>query len=198
MVAIACIVVAIGARHMEHAGTTESSKSVGGSSGSNQLSTGGRSTEMISDRGPDANRKVLIKCLGENLLPTAQTWRFGWPGPPVAAPGTGNRHADLFCYFIPGQALVANLKDLLRGGTMCRRTATTHADPGTAQMIADRGLRDAQLGSDLAQSPALGVKVGCTLNVHVVTVVNPGRIMSRPHRSGRHLIVTFANSQQIA
>jgi hypothetical protein len=37
-------------------------------------------------------------------------------------------------------------------------------------MIADRGLRDAQLGSDLAQGPALGVQIGCTLNIHCVTV----------------------------
>jgi hypothetical protein len=49
MVAIACIVVAIGARHMEHAGTTDSSKTMGGPSCGSQLSTGGRSAEMISD-----------------------------------------------------------------------------------------------------------------------------------------------------
>jgi len=29
---------------------------------------------------------------------------------------------------------------------------------------------DAQLGTNLTQGPALGVQVGCTLNVHCVTV----------------------------
>jgi hypothetical protein len=31
---------------------------------------------------------------------------------------------------------------------------------------------NAQLGTDLAQGPPLGVQVGCTLNVHRVTVTN--------------------------
>ena len=42
MVAIACIVVAIGARHMEHAGPTEGGETVGRSSCGSQLSPGGR------------------------------------------------------------------------------------------------------------------------------------------------------------
>jgi hypothetical protein len=36
--------------------------------------------------------------------------------------------------------------------------------------MAHRGRRDAQLGTDLAQGPILGVQVGCTLNVHGATV----------------------------
>jgi hypothetical protein len=71
MVAISSIVVAIGARHMEHAGTTDGGETVGGSSCSSQLGTGGRSTEMISDGCADANRKVVVKGVGEHLLPTA-------------------------------------------------------------------------------------------------------------------------------
>ena len=122
IVAVACIGVSIGARHMQHAGTTESGETVGGSSGSSQLSPGGGSTEMISDGCTDANRKVLVKRVGEHLLPTAQAWGLWRPGPPVAAPGTGNRHIDLFCHLIPGQALVTQLQDLLRGGGMSGRT----------------------------------------------------------------------------
>jgi hypothetical protein len=76
MVAIACIVVAVGARHMKHAGTTQAGETVGGSSGSGQLSPGRGSTEMISDGCMDADRKVLVKCVGENLLPTAQARRL--------------------------------------------------------------------------------------------------------------------------
>ena len=49
IVAVACIVICIGARHMQHAGTTEGGETVGGSSGGGELSPGGRSTEMISD-----------------------------------------------------------------------------------------------------------------------------------------------------
>lgn len=37
---------------------------------------------MISDRGSDANCKVLVKCVDENLLPTAQAGGLWWPGPP--------------------------------------------------------------------------------------------------------------------
>ena len=143
---------------------------MGGSSGSSELSPGGGSTEMISNGRSDANRKVLIKGVGENLLPTAQAWGLWRPGPPVAAPGTGNRHIDLLGHLSPGQALVTQLQDLLCGGGMSRSTAATHGDAGTAKLIAHRGRRDAQLGTDLAQGPALGVQVGCTLNVHRATV----------------------------
>ena len=153
IVAITCIGVRIGARHMEHAGTTEGGETVGGSSCSSQLSPGGRSAEMISDGRSDANRKVLIKCVGENLLPTAQAWGLWRPGPPVAAPGTGNRHIDLLCYLWPGQALITKLKDLLCGGGMSGRTAATHSDAGAAKLMAHGGPGNAQLGTDLAQGP---------------------------------------------
>ena len=52
-------------------------------------------TSKTSDRCGNANGKVLVKCVGENLLPTARPlghWRLG---PPVAAPGTGTRHTDM-------------------------------------------------------------------------------------------------------
>jgi hypothetical protein len=76
-----------------------------GSSGSIQLRPRGGPSEMISDGCTDTNRKVLVEGVGENLLPTAQTWGFGRPCLPVAAPCTGNRHIDLFCDLRPGQAL---------------------------------------------------------------------------------------------
>ena len=88
IVAIACIGVRLGARHVKHAGTTEGGETVGGSSGSGELSSGGRSTEMISDGCADANRKVLVERVGENLLPTAQAWGLWRPRPS----GSGSRH----------------------------------------------------------------------------------------------------------
>jgi hypothetical protein len=36
-----------------------------------------------------------------------------------------------------------------------REDLATHGDPSTTELITDRGLGEAQLGSDLAQSPAL-------------------------------------------
>jgi hypothetical protein len=71
IVAIACIGVGIGARHMKHAGATEGGEAVGGSSGSSQLRPGGGSAEMISDGCSDTDSKVLVKGVGQNLLPTA-------------------------------------------------------------------------------------------------------------------------------
>jgi hypothetical protein len=44
---------------------------MGRSSSSSELSPRGGSTEMISNGRPYANRKVLIKGVGEHLLPTA-------------------------------------------------------------------------------------------------------------------------------
>ena len=76
MVAVACIGVRIGARHVEHAGPTEGDETVGGSSGSGEFGPGGGSTEMISDRCTDPDRKVLVKCVGKDLLPTAQARRL--------------------------------------------------------------------------------------------------------------------------
>jgi hypothetical protein len=123
IVAIACIVVRIGTRHVKHASTVEGGEAVSGSSGSSELGPGGTSAEMISDRCSDANGKVPVKGVGEHLLPSAQSGRLWRPGPAVAAPGTGNRHIDLFCHRIPGQASVTKLQDLLCGGRVSGRTA---------------------------------------------------------------------------
>jgi hypothetical protein len=71
IVAITDIGISVGARHMKHVGTTESGKTVGSSPGSRQLSTRGLSSEMISDRRSDADRKMLVKSVGEYLLPSA-------------------------------------------------------------------------------------------------------------------------------
>jgi hypothetical protein len=71
--AVACIGVRIRTRQVKHASPTESSETVGGSSGSCELSTGWGSTEMIGDSRPDADPKMLIKRVGQYLLPTAQT-----------------------------------------------------------------------------------------------------------------------------
>jgi hypothetical protein len=145
-------------------------ETVGRSSGGNQLSPRRRSAEMISDGCTNANGEVLVKCVGEHLLPTAQAWGPWRPGSPVPAPGTGNRHIDLLCYLWPGHALLPELKDLLCGRRICGSTAPTHGDASTAKLMAHRGRRDAQLRTDLPQCPALGVQVGCTLNVHGATV----------------------------
>ena len=48
---------------------------------------------------------------------------------------------------------------------MCGRTERRMVTPARRELIADRGLREAQLGSDLAQGPALGVQVGRTLKI---------------------------------
>jgi len=114
---------------VQYAGTTEGGETVGGSSGGGEFGSGGRSTKMISDRCPYANGKVLIKSIGENLLPTAQAWRRWWPRPLVAAPCTGNSHTDLFGDLAPGLALITELEDLWGGGGM-RGGATTYSDSG--------------------------------------------------------------------
>jgi hypothetical protein len=44
---------------------------VGGSSRSCELGSGWGSSEMIGDGGSDADRKVLLERVGENLLPSA-------------------------------------------------------------------------------------------------------------------------------
>jgi hypothetical protein len=64
---------------------------------------------------------------------STELWR---PGFPVAAPGTGNSHIDLFCYLIPGQALITELQDPLCGSGMSRRAAATHSDPSPTELIA--------------------------------------------------------------
>jgi hypothetical protein len=143
---------------------------------------------MISDGCTDTNRKVLIEGVGEHLLPTDQTLGLCWLGPTVTAPGTRNGHIDLFCQLTPGRASVTQLHDLL---CRCRvrRSAATHGDPGTTQLIADRGRREAQLCSDLAQGPALGVQIGRTVNVHGATVMGArhagdAHAMSAAQRTG--------------
>ena len=166
MVPIAGMIIRVGARHVKHTDPTLRGQTVSGSSCGSELSPSGGSTEMISDSRPDANRKVLIKGVREHLLPTAQAWRLWRAGPAVPAPGTGNRHIDLFCYLWPGQALVTKLHDLLRRGSLSRRTAATHGHAGTLELLADRAPLNTKLGSNLAQGPTLGVQVGRTLNVH--------------------------------
>ena len=65
-----------------------------------------------------------------------------------------------------GVTVIRFAKDLLRRSWMSGSTAPTHGDAGTTKLMAHCRRRDAQLGTDLAQGPALGVQVGCTLNVH--------------------------------
>jgi len=86
-------------------------------------------------------------------------------GPPVAAPCAGDRHVGPLGHLTPGEALITKLNDLIGGGGMSGRACLTHCDSSPMQLITDRGLRDAHLGTDLAQSPTLGVQVGRTLNV---------------------------------
>jgi hypothetical protein len=49
---------------------------------------------------------------------------------------------------------------------MSRRAAASHGHAGAIELMADGSPGNAQLRTDLAQSPTLGVQVGCTLNVH--------------------------------
>jgi hypothetical protein len=129
--AVACIGIPIGAWHMQYAGPTGGGETVCGSSSSVQLSPGRGSTEMINDRRPDTNRKILVKGVGENLLPPAQALWLWWPGPAVAAPDTGNSHIDLVCYLTPSQALVTQLGYLINRSGMSLRAATSHGDAGS-------------------------------------------------------------------
>jgi hypothetical protein len=46
------------------------------------------------------------------------------------------------------------------------RTGAIQSEAGTAKSIAHGCPGNAQLGTDLAQGPTLGVQLGCTLNVH--------------------------------
>ena len=131
-----------------------------------EFGSGGGSTKMISDGSSDANRKVFVEGVEENLLPTAQARTLWRPGPPRATPGTGNSHIDLPCHLSPGPALVAQLPDLLGGGGMSGEPPRTHGDAGLLKLLADRAPMNAQLGTDLAQGSTLGVQVGCTLNIH--------------------------------
>jgi hypothetical protein len=55
-------------------------------------------------------------------------------------------------------------------GSLSCADGATHGDTGPLELLADRAPMNAQLGTDLAQGPALGVQVGCTLNIHGGTV----------------------------
>ena len=99
-------------------------------SGGGEFSSAGGSTKMISDSCLYANGKVLIKRVGENLLPTAQAralWRLS---PAIAAPGTETVMSICFGNLVPGETVVAKFQDLLGGGLAGRRTAATHDDAG--------------------------------------------------------------------
>jgi hypothetical protein len=106
-----------------------------------ELSSSGRSAEVISDRCTDTNGKVLIKM--HRKEPAANDPAVGAlvAEPFETAPGTRNRHIVLFGHLIPGEALVAQLQDLMCGGGMCGRTWATHGDAGTTELIA-RSLMD--------------------------------------------------------
>jgi hypothetical protein len=95
---------------------------------------------------------------------SAQARRLWLPGLPVTAPCTGNRHIDLFLHLTPGQTLITQLHDLISGGAMCGRTGRRHDDAGALRLLADRARMNAQLGTDLAKGPALGVQLGRMLN----------------------------------
>jgi hypothetical protein len=192
IVAIARIIVSICARNVQHACKAQLGEAVRGSNTHpccGELRPGGCSTEMINHCRSNANRKVLVKGVGEHLLPTAQVLWLWWPVPALTAPGTGNRHIDLFCYLIPGQTLITEVQDLLGGGGMSGRRARTHGDAYLLELLADRAPMNAQLVTDLAQRPTPGVQVGCTLNVHSATVT-----IKRWHRGP--LLSSFAQPPQ--
>ena len=81
---------------------------------------------MISDGRSDADRKMLIKCIGQHLPPAAQAWRLRRPSPLIAAPDTRNGHADLLSYLIPDQSLITELHDLMGGSGMSGSAMTHH------------------------------------------------------------------------
>ena len=141
-----------------------------------QLSSRGCTAEMIDDGCSNTNRKVLVKRLCEDLLPSAQARRLWWPGGSVATPCPGNCHVDPLCYFRPGQTLVTKVEDLLRGGWVSRYADRTHGDTGATKMIVDHVRSNAQLRADLAQGPALGIQLCCTLNVHRTTCKCSGHL----------------------
>ena len=62
---------------------------------------------------------------------------------------------------------------------MSGSTARTHSDAGTLELLADRAPMNAQLSTNLAQRLALGVQVGCTLNVHRATVAAHAKAVAR-------------------
>jgi hypothetical protein len=69
---------------------------------------------------------------------------------------------------------------------MSGSTPATHGDARTLQLLPNRAPMNPQLGTDLAQGPTLGVQVGCTLNVHSITVtVSAGSASADWHPSPR-------------
>jgi hypothetical protein len=66
--------------------------------------------------------------------------------------------------------MITQLQDLLRRRRTDRRSTATHGDAGPLELLADRAPMNAQLWTDLAQGPILGVQVGCTPNIHRATV----------------------------
>jgi hypothetical protein len=134
---IAGLVIGIGAWQVQHAGTTLRGQTVGGSSCSGQFGPGRAPAEMISDGCAYANGEVLIKGVGEHLLPTAQSCAVWWLSLTVAAPGTRASHAYVFCDLRPGQASVTQLQDLIGGGGMSG-SAARQGETGTLELLADR------------------------------------------------------------
>ena len=55
---------------------------------------------------------------------------------------------------------------------MSGRTAAPHGDASPLELLADRAPMNAQLGTDLAEGPTLGVQVGRMLNVHRAAVTS--------------------------
>jgi len=79
---------------------------VGGLSSGGDLSTGWGSTKMISNSCSYANRKILIKTVGQYLLPTGPSATASAAVPLGSGSCTGSRHVDPFGHLIPGQPLV--------------------------------------------------------------------------------------------
>jgi hypothetical protein len=133
---------------------------VGGSSGSSQLGPGGGPTEMISYGRSDANGKVLVECVGENLLPTAQARR-----PFVAGlSGSDSMHQSESYLPVLRPRSSSGLGHEVPGSVVWRwdgpevRRDAWKRQPGEADGPPWSG--NAQLGTDLAQTPTLGVQVG--------------------------------------
>ena len=131
---------------------------------------------MINDSCSNTDRKVLVKRLDENLLPSAQARRLWWPGLLVATPCPGNSHVDPFRHLSLGQTLVTQVEDLLGGGWVRRCADGTHGDTGATEMIMNNIRSNVQLCADLAQGPALGIQLCCTLNVHRTTCKCSGHL----------------------
>jgi hypothetical protein len=169
IVAVAYIGVHL-ARHVKHAGTTEGGETVGGSLCGGELSACRGPSEMISDCRSDTSGKVLVKGVGEHLLPTAQPWASA-AGPsysgsrhqkPSYRPPWPPRSRSSLCHGAPGSALWRRDE---------RGTTRPHGDAGTLELSANGAPMNAH-GADLAQGQALGVQVSCRLNVHGATVTS--------------------------